>query len=119
VSFPAPTPGILFPQYPATLNMRFRLFPPSDPLFTGLLLDGNGCPNALNLTPAMELVSRGQATNGEIEDYIQGFGPTAVALTVLPATAGNNMNWLYIVIIFLALGLITFILLPYQRLSKR
>jgi hypothetical protein len=29
------------------------------------------------------------------------------------------MNWLYIVIIFLALGLITFILLPYQRLSKR
>jgi hypothetical protein len=99
--------------------MRFRLFPPSDPLFTGLLLDGNGCPNALNLTPAMELVSRGQATNVEIEDYIQGFGPTAVALNVLPATAGNNINWLYIVIIFLALGLITFILLPYQRLSKR
>jgi hypothetical protein len=121
VSFPTPIPGILYPTYPSTLNMRFRFFPASDPLFNSLILpvDGNGCPNPLSTTADMETISRDEASNGEIEDYIQGFGPTAVALNVLPATAGNNINWLYIVIIFLALGLITFILLPYQRLSKR
>ncbi len=76
--------------YPNELNMRFRIFPPSDPLFAarGVTLDGNGCPAAGNTTATMTLVSVGAASGGEVEDYQHQFSPTAVNLQHIRATLG-------------------------------
>lgn len=82
--------------YPATLNMRYRLFPANDPVFTvaGLALDGNGCPAVSNTTAQMAAISIGGATGGEVEDYQQGFGPTAISLAVLGITNASSTLWL-------------------------
>ncbi len=79
--------------YPGTLNMRYRLFPANDAVFTaaGLTLDGNGCPAASNTTAQMAAISVGGATGGEVEDYQQGFGPTAISLATLKTISTNPM----------------------------
>ncbi|MBX3061114.1 MAG: hypothetical protein KF770_32040 [Anaerolineae bacterium] len=74
--------------YPATLNMRFRIFPANDPLFAArnITLDA-GCPNpAANSTEDMARISTGAASGGEVEDYQQQFSPTAVSLQNIQAT---------------------------------
>lgn len=102
--------------YPTTLNMRYRLFPANDPVFTvaGLALDGNGCPATSNTTAQMAAISIGGATGGEVEDYQQGFGPTAISLATLGITGSNAMPWLVVGITLLLL-LTTSVILYRQR----
>lgn len=88
VNFPAPRSSVgggTF-VYPAAMNMRFRLFPLNDPLFTAnaLALTG-GCPNNSNSTTLMASITVGEGSNGEVEDYRVNFTPTAVSLQTLHA----------------------------------
>jgi hypothetical protein len=122
VSFdtPASTTGLGNYVYPATLNMRFRFFPANDPLFTSasLALDGNGCPAASNSTPAMDAISVGAASNGEVEDYVQSFSPTAITLQSFGITSPFAM-WSLITIILASLALITIILLQGRAIERQ
>ncbi len=78
--------------YPGTLNLRFRIFPVNDPLFTvrGVVLDGDGCPAVSNGTVLMATLSVGLAAGGEVEDYQQQFTPTAVSLQNIQATTRST-----------------------------
>lgn len=95
--------------YPATLNMRYRLFPANDPVFAaaGLALDGNGCPATSNTTAQMAAISVGGATGGEVEDYQQAFGPTAITLQSLELAVSSGTTPLLIVMALFAITGIT------------
>ncbi len=95
--------------YPATLNMRYRIFPVNDPMFTavGLATDGNGCPTGA--TVAMASITVEAATGGEVEDYQQDFSPTAVNLQNIQATLGSVpfvlMLFVVMALVFTGLGI--------------
>jgi hypothetical protein len=114
INFTSPTLAAYGGTYPSTLNARFRIFRPFEPLFTtfGIPLDPFGCPSAFGgATPAQvtQLVF-GDATDGEVEDYQLGFGPTAITLT--NATTNNQATGLVLVLGLTAAGLVvtTFVL---------
>ncbi|MBP7998667.1 MAG: hypothetical protein KA314_24735 [Chloroflexi bacterium] len=85
INFTSPTTAQYGGTYPSTLNARFRIFRPNEPLFSafGLSLDGAGCPTASTTASVLQLVF-GEATDGEVEDYQWSFSPTAITL--------NNLN---------------------------
>ena len=97
--------------YPATLNMRYRLFPANDAVFAaaGLTLDGNGCPATSNTTAQMATISMGGATGGEVEDYQQAFGPTAISLRHLAVNQPTGL-WFVLGLLVAAAVSTTFIL---------
>jgi hypothetical protein len=106
-SFTSPTLLQYGGTYPNTLNARFRIFRPGEPLFTslGIPIDAFGCVTALGgATPAQvtQLVF-GEASDGEVEDYQWGFGPTAITLSKA-STAGQETG-LILVIALTAAGL--------------
>jgi hypothetical protein len=119
VIFPSPesTVGSGTYVYPASLNMRFRLFPANDVLFTAntIALDGNGCPSGLNSTLKMASLTVGLASSGEVEDYQQTFAPTAVTLQNISAAAPTV--WTLIIATLMTLTLVSFMLVHAAKLS--
>ncbi len=117
-STPASTTGGGTFVYPPVLHMRFRLFPPNDPLFASLPQqpnDVNGCPNAANDTTAMAAISVGEASNGEVEDYVQGFGPTAVGLQSLSLSPSPKVLVIVLALFVVLVGLSWVVLLRLRR----
>jgi hypothetical protein len=111
VSFAAPqslVSGGTF-VYPGILNMRYRIFPANDPVFTplGVGTDGNGCPTGT--TAQMAAITVAAATGGEVEDYQHPFSPTAVTLQHIQATIASAPIWLMLVsivaLVFTGLGI--------------
>lgn len=76
-------------SYPATLNSRFRIFEPYAAIFSGLTLDGNGCPTGT--TAQLNVLTTGDAIGGEVEDYQTGFNPTAVSLQSFTPAANSTL----------------------------
>ena len=117
-STPATGPGSTY-TYPSTLSMRFRLFPPNDPLFTtppiALSLDGNGCPDATNSTADMADIATRLSINGEVEDYVQGFGPTAVGLQSLSLSPSPKVLVIVLALFVVLVGLSWVVLLRLRR----
>ncbi|HRQ37163.1 MAG TPA: SdrD B-like domain-containing protein [Chloroflexota bacterium] len=85
-TFTSPTSAAYGGNFPSELFARFRLFPPNDPRFGNMIVDGSGCPTAANNPTALNLLVGGMAQGGEVEDYrFQFFGPTAVNLQQIQA----------------------------------
>lgn len=123
VSFAAPRSSVgggTF-VYSTPLNMRYRLFPANDPLFTamGLALDGNGCPTAANTTAQMATISIRAASGGEVEDYQQGFTPTAVTLTNLQAISPAPALLIFVGALLTLLAITTAVILRQKQLFSR
>ena len=76
ISSPLAETGVF--EYSSGLYARFRLFPTNDPLFTAV--DSNGCPTEAGMGTALTTLVIGEAKDGEVEDYLIGFTPTAVSL---------------------------------------
>ncbi|NJN54133.1 MAG: hypothetical protein HC804_04870 [Anaerolineae bacterium] len=105
--------------YPATLNMRYRIFPANDPLFAArsVTLDANLCPDpAANSTALMSMLSVSAASGGEVEDYQQDFSPTAVSLQAMQANlASAPFVLILFVLVALALSGLGIVLIRRQR----
>lgn len=101
--------------YPATLNARFRIFRPNEPLFTalGLTPDFAGCTSTSPTADVMQLVF-GDASDGEVEDYQWGFTPTAIELQSTDA-ASQNATMPFVVMALVLVGLMGTAVALYRR----
>ncbi|MCP4359613.1 MAG: hypothetical protein GY796_16520 [Chloroflexi bacterium] len=84
------SPAYTYPTGGNGLYARYRLFSVNDPIFTGLTLDGDGCPTGETAANMLQLVG-GKAFGGEVEDYFQQFSsPTAVTLQDIATSAEST-----------------------------